>query len=141
MKKIFFLSLFISIGCTNKQKELQYLICKDSIQYWNYEWPRDRAQYYGFTFSLDKNGDLKKYSYSKVQNKRWEFWDIPDPSVERWSVSKDSILSIMGDKEKITRYTEDTIYTISLEDKTKSYYVRVKGNLNIDKKPINKKVF
>ena len=54
-------------------------MCKDSIQYWNYEWPRYRAQYYGFTFSLN-----------------------------RWSVSKDSILSIMRDKEKITRYTDDT---------------------------------
>lgn len=45
---------------------------------------------------VDKNGDLKKYSFGKTKNKRWEFWDIPDPSINRWSVSKDSILSIMG---------------------------------------------
>ena len=44
----------------------------------------------------------------------------------------------MWDKKKITRYTEDTLYTISLEDKTKSYYVRVRGNLNIDKNSITK---
>lgn len=138
MKKVIILSLLISFSCTNKQKELEYLMCKDSIQYWNYEWPRERAQYYGFTFSLDKDGNLKKYSFDKVENKRRYFWDIPDPSASRWSVSKDSILNIMGDKEKITRYTEDTIYTISLEDKTKSYYIRVKGNLNIDKEPITK---
>lgn len=141
MKKAIILSLLISFGCTNKQKELKYLICKDSIQYWNYEWPRDRAQYYGFTFSLDKEGNSKKYSFSKKQNKRCEFWDIPDPSVNRWSVSGDSILSIMGVKKKIIRYTEDTIYAINLEDKTKVYYIRVKGDLNIDRKPISKKVF
>lgn len=133
MKKAIILSLLISFGCTNKQKELEYLMCKDSIQFWNYEWPRDRAQYYGFTFSLDKKGNSKKYSFSKVKNKRWEFWDIPDPSVNRWSVSKDSILSIMGVKKKIIRYTEDTIYAINLEDKTKVYYVRVKGDLNISR--------
>ncbi|MEO7977682.1 hypothetical protein [Flavobacterium sp.] len=138
MKKVIILSLLISISCTNKKKELEYLICKDSTQYWNYEWPRYRAQYYGFTFSLNKNGKLKKYSFDKVENKRRYFWDIQDPDISKWSVSKDSILTIMGVKKKIIRYTEDTIHAINLEDKTKVYYVRVKGNLNIDKKPINK---
>ncbi len=133
MKKIIILVLFISFSCTNKQKELKYLICKDSIQYWNYEWPRERAKYYGFTFSFDKSGKLKKYSYNKVKNKRWEFWDIQDPDINNWSVTKDSILKIMGDKEKIISYTEDTIQTVSLKYKTKSYYVRVKGDLNIEK--------
>jgi len=138
MKKTIILSLFIFFSCANKQNELQFLLCKDSVQYWNYEWPRYRAEYYGFTFSLDKNGDVKKYSFDKVENKRRYFWDIPDPSINRWSVSKDSILSIMGVKEKIIRYTEDTIYTVNIKDKSKGYYVRVKGNLNIDNKPITK---
>lgn len=67
MKNVLVLSLLISIGCTNKQKELEYLICKDSIQYWNYEWPRDRAQYYGFTFNLSKNGNYKKTLLAKYK--------------------------------------------------------------------------
>ena len=79
-----------------------------------------------------------QYSFDKVKNKRRYFWDIQDPDINKWSVSKDSVLTIMGDKKKITRYTEDTLYTISLEDKTKSYYVRVRGNLNIDKNSITK---
>lgn len=133
MKKILVLVLCISFGCANKQKELEYLICRDSIQYWNYEWPRKRAEYYGFTFSFDKNGKLKKYSFDKVENKRRYFWDIQDPDVNKWSVTKDSIFKIMGDEEKILRYTEDTIYTISLKGKIKSYYVRVKEDLNIEK--------
>lgn len=141
MKKVIIVSLLITFGCTNKQKELEYLISKDSVQYWNYEWPRDRTQYYGFTFSLNKNGKLKKYSFDKVENKRRYFWDIQDPDISKWSVSKDSILTIMGVKKKITRYSEDTIHAINLEDNTKVYYVRVKGNLNIDNKPITKKVF
>ena len=80
MKRILVLVLCISFGCANKQKELEHLICRDSVQYWNYEWPRKRAEYYGFTFSFDKNGELIKYSYSKVKNKRWKFWDIQDPN-------------------------------------------------------------
>ena len=135
MKKILVLVLCISFGCANKQKELEYLICKDSVQYWNYEWPRKRAEYYGFTFSFDKNGKLKKYSFDKVENKRRYFWDIQDPDINKWSVTKDSVLKVMGDKEKILRYTEDTIYTVSLKYKIKSYYVRVKEDLNIEKYP------
>ena len=133
MKKILVLVLCVSFGCANKQKELEYLICRDSIQYWNYEWPRERAVYYGFTFSFDKTSKLVKYSYSKTKNRRWKFWDIQDPDINKWSVTKDSILKIMGDKEKIIRYTADTIYTMSLKYKVKSYYVRVKGDLNIEK--------
>lgn len=133
MKKILIVILLTSIGCGNKQKELEYLICKDSVQYWNYEWPRDRAQYYGFTFSLSKNGKLRKYSYDKVKNRRSVFWDIQDPDISKWSVSKDSVLTVMGDKDKIIKYTDDTIYVIGLQNKTKSYYVRVKGDLNISK--------
>ena len=135
MKKILVLVLCISFGCANKQKELEYLICKDSVQYWNYEWPRKRAEYYGFTFSFDKNGKLKKYSFDKVENKRRYFWDIQDPDINKGSVTKDSVLKVMGDKEKILRYTEDTIYTVSLKYKIKSYYVRVKEDLNIEKYP------
>lgn len=133
MKRIFILVLFISFGCTNKQKELENLICKDSIQYWNYEWPRERAKYYGFTFSFDKSGELKKYSFNKVKNRRTLFWDIQDPDINKWSVTKDSILKIMGDKEKIIRYTEDTIYVVDIKYNIKSYYIREKGDLHIEK--------
>lgn len=136
MKKILILIAFLSFSCKNKQEELKYLICKDSVQYWNYEWPRDRAQYYGFTFAFNKNGKLKKYSYSKVKNKRWEFTDIRDPNIRKWSVTKDSILTVMGVKKKIIRYTKDTIYAINLEDKTNVYYIKVKGDLNIEEDDI-----
>lgn len=133
MKKIIILVLCVFFSCTDKQNELKYLICKDSIQYWNYEWPRERAKYYGFTFSFDKRGELKKYSFDKVKNRRTLFWDIQDPGINKWSVTKDSILKIMGDEEKIIRYTEDTIYAIDIKYKIKSYYIRETGDLHIDK--------
>lgn len=98
MKRMLLLILFIMSGCTNKQEELSYLICKDSIQYWNYEWPRERAEYYGFTFGFDKNGTVKKYSYNKEKNKRWFFGDNRDPYNNKWSVTKDSIFKVMGEK-------------------------------------------
>ncbi|MEN2487941.1 hypothetical protein AAYQ05_09100 [Flavobacterium sp. B11] len=131
MKKVIILSLLISIGCTNKQKELEYLICKDSIQYWNYEWPRDRAEYYGFTFSFDKQGNVLKYSFNKEKNERRLFTDIQNDN--KWSITKDSILSFMGGNKKIVKITPDTIYAINLKTKEKVSFIRVKGNLNIKK--------
>jgi hypothetical protein len=126
MKKMLFLMLFITFGCTNKQEELNYLICKDSIQYWNYEWPRERAEYYGFTFGFNKNGTVKKYSYNKEKNKRWLFGDNRDPYNDKWSVTEDSIFKVMGDRDKIIRYTKDTIYVINIKYKIKGYYVKIK---------------
>ncbi|KAF2337488.1 MAG: hypothetical protein REI96_22060 [Flavobacterium nitrogenifigens] len=135
MKKIIIFILVISFSCKNRKEKLEYLICKDSVQYWNYEWPRERANYHGFTFSFDKNGKVTKYSFSKVKNKRWIFSDIPDTSIYRWEITNDSILIVMGTKKKIIRYTEDTIYAIDIESNENVYYTRVKGNLHIEKFP------
>lgn len=125
--------LFVLVSCTDKKKELEYLICKDDIQYWNYEWPRDRAEYYGFTFSFDKDGNVVKYSYNKEKNERRLFWDIQDPNNNKWNITEDSIFSFMGGSDKILKITPDTIYAINLKTKKKVSYIRVKGDLHIIK--------
>lgn len=131
MKKVLTLAVLICFGCNNKQRELEYLICRDSIQYWNIEWPRDRAEYYGFTFSFDKKGNVVKYSYNKTNKFRFVFTDHPRMFKKTWNVTDDSIFTVFETPRKIIRYTDDTIFVLNPETNTKSYYVRVKGKLNI----------
>lgn len=139
----FIISCLILLSCSDNQKKLKYLICKNDIQYWKYEWPRKRAEYYGFTFSFDKNGNVVKYSFNKVRNERWIFSDNLNPEINKWSVTEDSIFSNMGSSNKIIKYTEDTIYTIDINTHTRESYIRVKGDLHIMKGPsfevVNKK--
>ncbi|MHA3789522.1 hypothetical protein ACX0HA_15025 [Flavobacterium hauense] len=137
MKKIILIAILFC-ACSPKENNLKYLICKDSIQYWNYEWPRVRSEYYGFTFSFDKNGKVVKYSYDKEKNIRRLFTDGIDMSKEKWSISEDSIFKFMKDSEKIIKFNEDTIFAIDLLTKQKVYYVRVKGDLNIVPNPVFK---
>jgi hypothetical protein len=133
MKKIILLLVLLCFGCANPKKDLEYLICKDSIQYWNYEWPHYRSQFYGFTFSFNKNGKLLKYSFNKETNVRRFFGD-EDFGYGNWNVTKDSILTFMGAREKIVSYSEDTIHAIKMETGEKISYIRVnKKELNIEK--------
>ncbi len=126
-------ALMFLIRCNNNRKSLKYLICRDSIQYWNYEWPRERAAYFGFTFSFDKDGKVKKYSFSKIKNRRILFTDYHQTPDLTWSVSKDSILTFFGSSSKIVYYSEDTIIIEPFDsDKIKEMLIRVKGNLNIN---------
>lgn len=124
------LILFFLLGCSDKKGELEYLICNDSIQYWNYNMIRDKQNVW-FTFSFNKNGDVIKYSFNKKKNKRWFFDDNHVPGYGKWNVSKDSIFSFMGSSMKIIRYSEDTIYVKDVETNANEYFIRAKGDLHI----------
>jgi hypothetical protein len=125
----FFCSLFIN--CVDNSKKLSYQICKDSIQYWNYNSIRD-GQSDWFTFSFDKKGIVKKYSFYK--NKRWLFSDYPGPVSNKWTVTEDSILTFLWSSVKIIKISGDTLYAIGIDDNKKEKFIRViKGDLNIQK--------
>lgn len=67
---------FLLVSCSKPSDKIRRIILyNDSVGYWNYEWPRDRAEFYGMTFEFDAKGKVKQYSYSKVKNKRWLFSD------------------------------------------------------------------
>ncbi|WP_427873479.1 hypothetical protein [Flavobacterium sp. MMS24-S5] len=133
MKKGLILFVLLCLSCTNKKQELEYLICKDSIQFWNYEWPRDRSEFYSFTFSFDNEGNVVKYSYNKIKNKRIIFTDHPKQFKKKWNVTNDSIFTFFGSAKKIIRYTEDSIFVVYPETKEIGYFLRVKNKLNIQK--------
>ena len=134
---IFAFTILLLSGCKSpKEKINDIILYQDSIGYWNYEWPRERAEYYGFTFKFMKKNKLQKLSYSKVKNKRWVWNDYPyDESIYRWGITDDSIFTFMNynSKIKVTKYNKDTIWLYDSERKRKEMLIKVKGNLNIEK--------
>lgn len=135
MKNIVLLmSVFILMSCKNPQKKIEKTILyNDSIGYWNYEWPRCRAELYGFTFKFDKKGNLTKYSFNKIKNKRRLFGGYGDLVVPNtWKISEDSILSCFGEEKKIIKYNTDTIWLYDKKLKYNSMFIKAKGGLNIE---------
>ncbi|PJJ67116.1 hypothetical protein [Chryseobacterium geocarposphaerae] len=130
-----FLAIIFTSCSSPSDKIKNVILYNDSIGYWNYEWPRDRAEFYGFTLKLSKNGKLLKYSYSKVQNKRWLFYDDGIDERLEWGVDDDSIFTLMNynSQIKVVKYNKDTIWLYDKKDKEKSMLVKVKGKLNIEK--------
>lgn len=132
-----FFGTLILVGCKSpKEKITDIVLYQDSIGYWNYEWPRERAEYYGFTFKFMKKNKLQKLSFNKVKNKRSVWNDYPyDESIYRWGVADDSIFTFMNynSKIKIVKYNEDTIWLNDKERNRKMLLIKVKGHLNIEK--------
>lgn len=126
----------IAVSCSSPSDKIKDVILyNDSIGYWNYEWPRDRAEFYGFTVKLSRDGKLAKYSFDKVENKRRLFVDHGIDQRLEWGIADDSILTLMNynSQIKVIKYNEDTIWLYDRHDKEKSMLIRVKGDLNIEK--------
>lgn len=128
--KILILSFFCFCSCSDNSDKMKYLISKDSIQYWNYNMISNERNIW-FTFSFDKNGNVKKYSFYK--GKRWLFEDYSRKPDLKWNISDDSVFTFLGVSEKIIKISNDTMNSIDLKTKAKNSYYRVKGNLNIQK--------
>lgn len=139
IKKVITSLIFIVllISCKSPKEQIEDVVLyQDSIGYWNYEWPRERAEYYGFTFKFMRNNKLQKFSFSKVKNKRWVWNDYPfDKSIYRWGIADDSVFTFMNynSKIKVTKYNKDTIWLYDSERKRKTLLIKVKENLNIEK--------
>ncbi|MDF2932640.1 MAG: hypothetical protein K0R36_1971 [Chryseobacterium sp.] len=60
----YILPAIVVASCSSPSEKIKDVVLyNDSVGYWNYEWPRDRAEFYGFTFKLSKDGKLLKYSF------------------------------------------------------------------------------
>jgi hypothetical protein len=134
---ITFIVFLFLVNCKSPEKKItEIIVYQDSIGYWNYEWPRERAAFYGFTFKFMKKNKLQKFSFNKIENKRWAWNDYPyDESIYRWGVADDSVFTFMNynSKIKIVKYNRDTIWLYDHERNTKDMLIKVKGNLNIEK--------
>ena len=138
VKEYFFLLITLSIISCKKPKDKieDIVLYQDSIGYWNYEWPRKGAEYWGFTFKFMKNNKLQKLSFNKIENKRWAWNDYPYvESIYRWGIANDSIFTFMNynSKIKITKYNKDTIWLFDNKNKRNSLLIKVKGNVKIEK--------
>jgi len=132
---VLLMSVFALMSCKNPQKEIEKTILyNDSIGYWNHEWPRDRAEFYGSTLKFKKNGKIIHYSFNKIKNKRRIFGGYGDLVVPHtWEISEDSILTCFGEKKKIIKYNTDTIWLYDKKMKYNSMFIKARGDLNIEK--------
>lgn len=83
-----------------------------------------------------KKNKLQKFSFNKIENKRWAWNDYPyDELIYRWGVADDSVFTFMNynSKIKIVKYNRDTIWLYDHERNRKDMLIKVKGNLNIEK--------
>ncbi|MBO4234232.1 hypothetical protein FO675_08000 [Riemerella anatipestifer] len=132
-----FILFTLLLYCCNspKDKITGTILYNDSVGYWNYEWPRERSEFYGMTFEFKSNGKLRQYSFSKTENKRLLFSDYGIVPRLEWGVANDSIFTLMNynSKIKIVKYNKDTIWLFDQEQNRSSMLIRVKGNLNIEK--------
>jgi hypothetical protein len=134
--------IILLISCKSPKEKIEDVVLyQDSIGYWNYEWPRERAEYYGFTFKFMKKNKLQKLSFNKVDNTRTIWNDYPyDEAIYRWGVANDSIFTFMNYNSKInvTKYNKDTIWLYDSETKRKDLLIKAKGDLNIEKPTVIK---
>jgi hypothetical protein len=132
----YILPAIVVASCSSPSEKIKDVVLyNDSVGYWNYEWPRDRAEFYGFTFKLSKDGKLLKYSFDKVENKRRLFSDYGGEPRLEWGVADDSIFTLMNynSQIKVTKYNKDTIWMYNKERKRNTMFIKVKGDLNIEK--------
>jgi len=129
--------IILLISCKSPKEQIEDVVLyQDSIGCWNYEWPRERAEYYGFTFKFMRKNKLQKLSFSKIKNRRTIWNDYPyDESIYRWGVANDSTFTFMNynSKIKVVKYNEDTIWLHNPETKRNEFLIKVKGDLNIEK--------
>ncbi|SEW49649.1 hypothetical protein SAMN05421841_4265 [Chryseobacterium wanjuense] len=131
--------LFVTFALTSclspSDKIKDVILYQDSIGYWNYEWPRERADFYGFTFKFGKDGSISKYSFDKIEDRRTLFSDYGIEPRLKWGVANDSIFTIMNynSQIKIMRYNKNTIWMYDKERKRSTMLIKVKGDLNIEK--------
>lgn len=126
----------IVISCNSPSDKIKKIILyNDSVGYWNYEWPRERADFYGMTFQLDDKGRVKQFSYDKIENRRSLFSDFGTQPRMEWGIADDSTFTFMNynSKIKIMKYNNDTIWLYNNELKRNDMLIKVKGDLNIEK--------
>lgn len=132
----FILVIIFLTSCSSASDKIKNVILyNDSIGYWNYEWPRDRAEFYGFTLKLSKDGKLSKYSFDKVEKKRRLFVDDGIDQRLEWGIANDSIFTLMNynSQIKVTKYNKDTIWLYDKKYSERSMLIKVKDDLNIER--------
>jgi hypothetical protein len=132
MKKIsvFIFAVLVLFSCSEKTPDLIYLISKDSIQHWNYEWKRNFPDEFGKTYSFNKNGELLQYLYIK-KNKKRVIYKNAFRNPKKWSVVADSSFVINGDIFRIIYYNKDTIRLVNSRFNDTSLLLRTNTKFDV----------
>jgi hypothetical protein len=121
------------MSCSSKQNKIKYLICRDSIQYWDLV--SGNGDLIKCGSGLKKNSIVKSFQTDENGN-RWVSRDCENLSAykcEVWSITKDSIFTTrLADngfvlmKMKILKCSFDTIYGKNLKNRGMILFVRVR---------------
>jgi len=132
-----FSSIFLLSNCNYqiKKKNIEYLICKDSCQYWSLV-SKDSFD----TKNIDyfcKDGQVKNYLLQEDN-----LYHPSSAFYQKWYVSGDSIITLENSKTnsgllklKMTECIKDTIYfhVINKNYNENLRFVKIKGRLNFSK--------
>lgn len=112
--QLVFIIALIATSCNQTKNKLEYQICKDSIQYWRWDY-----HYFGIKYSdifrFDKNLVAIPYWSDKAGNVRLLTNNDGSEVSYKWSVSNDSVLTMNSSKSKILKWTKDTIFIGSVK--------------------------
>ena len=126
---IFICSLFLLSGCSQKKNKIEYLICRDSIQYWDFISNTQQKSEIDETYCFKKGGSFIRYYFGKDGNRRILTNADNEVVVGKWSISNDSIFTIDFGRIKIANYNEDTIFFG--KSKKMDMLIRVKGKIDL----------
>jgi len=131
MNKYIFIPIILVFlfSCSRNKENLEYLICKDSLQYWDLVSFNKQDVTVFLTYRFKKDGTYTTYDIDKDGNRRIMTYGNGDMAIEKWSISNDSIFTINVGKSKITRCNKDTIFLGRIEKR--NLLIRVKGKINL----------
>ena len=127
--------MFLLSSCNHQKKELEFLICKDSCQFWCLG-SMDSVE----TRNIDcfcKDGQVKNYLLQEDN-----LYHPSKPFFQKWYASGDSIITLEGSKTnfgllrlKMYEYTNDTIYFHVINENANANlrFVKIKNSLNFSK--------
>jgi hypothetical protein len=125
-KYIFIPIIFVFLlSCSDSKKEIQYIICKDSLQYWDLVSYSKAKVETTLTYCFKKDGSYTMYNVSDDGLRTIMTYGSGEVAIEKWSISNDSIFTINVGKSKILKYNLDTI---SFGES--NFLIRVKGKIN-----------
>lgn len=147
MQKIsIFLVVLVLMSCTkSKKREIEYLLTKDSIQYFDLvtldpQHPRSTTS---ISFSIDGTNDTYHFSTDDTDRHIWPYFKEPNEygKSNQWKILNDSTIESLGAYPIIIRrFTEDSIFLRFSDNKrVQAVLVRIKGDPKISKKSIRER--
>lgn len=134
------------MSCTeSKKREIEYLLTKDSIQYFDFVTldPKHPRSTTSISFSIDGTNDTYHFSTDDTDRHIWPYFKETNEygQSNQWRIVNDSTIETLGSYTYvIRRFTEDSIF-LGYDDVkgVRAVLVKIKGDPKISKKSIRER--